>query len=103
MGLANNEILKTGVDLLTGLINTVNNLTSALSNGKGLVKSLVNLVTIIGALKGGLAMAKGVFGQGRSGLNAPSHLLVGVESTVEAEKAGIKDGNAYANGFTRAL
>jgi hypothetical protein len=33
MGLANNEILKFGVDILTGLLETVNKLTESLSGG----------------------------------------------------------------------
>jgi hypothetical protein len=64
MGLANNEILKFGVDLLTGFLETVNKLTDALSGGNGLVKSVISLITVIGALKGGNALLSGLFGKG---------------------------------------
>jgi hypothetical protein len=53
MGLTNNEILKGAVDFLTFLLNSVNNLTEAISGGNGLAKSIVNLLTVIGVLKGG--------------------------------------------------
>jgi hypothetical protein len=62
MGLANNEIIKLGVDLLTGLLETINNITSALSGGNGLVKSIISLVTVIGALKGGKSLFDNLFG-----------------------------------------
>jgi hypothetical protein len=50
MGLANNEILKGAVDLLTSLVTGINNMTNALSGGSGLVKSIFNLMTVIGGL-----------------------------------------------------
>lgn len=62
MGLANNEILKGGVDLLTNLLETINNLTSAMSGGSGLLKSVTSLVTLIGALKLGKAAIGGGLG-----------------------------------------
>jgi hypothetical protein len=65
MGLANNDILKFGVDLLTGFLNTVNKLTSALSGGNGLAKSVINLTTVIGALAGGRALSKSIFDGGK--------------------------------------
>ena len=60
MGLANNEVIKFGVDLLTGILTVVNKLTSALSGDNGLVKSFISLVTVVGALKGGGAIVKGI-------------------------------------------
>jgi hypothetical protein len=62
MGLANNDVLKAGVDALTGLLNTINNITSSLSGGSGAGKSIANFMTVIGALAGGRALAKGAFG-----------------------------------------
>ena len=58
MGLANNEVIKTGVDLLTKLLETVNNLTGAAGNEGigGLVTMVLRLGTIIGAIKGGEAI-----------------------------------------------
>ena len=62
MGLANNEVIKLGVDTLTGILETVNKLTESLSGGNGLVKSLVSLITVIGALKGGASIFNSLFG-----------------------------------------
>jgi len=56
MGLANNEILKGAVDGLTGLLETINKLTETLSGGNGLTKSVISLMTVIGALKGGKSL-----------------------------------------------
>jgi hypothetical protein len=56
MGLANNEILKGFIDLLTGLLEITNKLTEALSGGNSLGKSIINFMTVIGALKGGKAL-----------------------------------------------
>jgi hypothetical protein len=63
MGLANNEILKLGVDLLTGLLETINKVTDAISGGNGLTKSVVSLIAVIGALKGGKALLGGITGK----------------------------------------
>jgi hypothetical protein len=63
MGLANNEALKFGVDLLTKVLETINKLTDGISGGNGLVKSVVSLVTVIGALKGGRALLGNVTGK----------------------------------------
>jgi hypothetical protein len=53
MGLANNEVLKAGVDALTGLLTIINKMTTGLSGGNGLVKSVISLGTAFGALKAG--------------------------------------------------
>ena len=55
MGLANNEVLKAGVDFLTWILETVNKLTDAISGGNGLAKSATSLMGVIGALKLGKA------------------------------------------------
>ena len=61
MGLANDEIIKLGVDLLTGILETVNNVTKAISGENGLIKSFVSLATVIGSLKGGSALFNNLF------------------------------------------
>ena len=58
MNLANNDILKGGIDILTGILETVNNLTEAFSGGNGLTKSLLSFLTLLGALKGGNTLLK---------------------------------------------
>lgn len=62
MGIANNEILKGGIDLLTKLLETVNKLTTALSGNSGIGKSILNLMTVIGALSGGKMLLQKGFG-----------------------------------------
>jgi hypothetical protein len=69
MGLANNEILKFGVDLLTGVLETVNKLTEALSGGNDLIKSFVNLIAVVGALKGGSMLFGKLLGEGKIGID----------------------------------
>ena len=72
MGLANNELLKGGVDLLTNLLETINKLTAGLSGGNGLVKSLASLITVISGLKVGRTL----FGEtGKQGIGMLGGLL----------------------------
>lgn len=111
MGLANNEILKFGVDLLTGFLETVNKLTDALSGGNGLVKSVISLVTVIGALKGGNALLSGLFGKENeqgTGLfgkffNKKKEGGSSKSSENQNRKQGEKDGKAYMSGWNRAV
>ena len=49
MGLANNAVIKTAVDLLTGLLNIVNNLTEAFGTGIG---SILKWIAVISAFAG---------------------------------------------------
>ena len=60
MGLANNEILKGGVDLLTELLKTINNLTEFISGGNGIIKSVLNLGIALMGLKTGGAVLSGI-------------------------------------------
>ena len=57
MGLANNAIIKTAVDLLTGFLNIVNKISSSASGKKGIFKSLID----IGFLTAGIKLAKATF------------------------------------------
>jgi hypothetical protein len=69
MGLANNEILKAGVDGLTKILETVNKITEGLSGGNGLIKSVVSLAGVLATLKGGKALLSGTaVGGAMSGL-----------------------------------
>ena len=106
MGLANNDILKFGVDLLTGFLETVNKLTSALSGGNGLAKSVINLTTVIGALAGGRALSKSIFDGGKmattltmGGGKGFSIQRTPIEKNME--DTGKKAGNMFQNAFTR--
>ena len=59
MGLANNEILKAGIDGLTKILETVNKITDGISGGNGLIKSVVSLAGVLATLKGGKALLSG--------------------------------------------
>ena len=106
MGLANNDILKFGVDLLTGFLETVNKLTSALSGGNGLAKSVINLTTVVGALVGGHALSRSIFEGGKmattltmGGGKGFSIQRAPVEK--DMEETGKKAGNMFQNAFSR--
>jgi hypothetical protein len=60
MGLSNNEMLKTGVNLLAGLLETINKITDAVSGDNGMAQSVISLIAVIGALKGGKALVGGL-------------------------------------------
>lgn len=57
MGLANNQIIKTVIDLITGFINIVNKLTNSLSLGSDFLKSFWD----VGALILGISIGKKLF------------------------------------------
>ena len=61
MGLANNNLIKTGVDLLTDLLTTINNLTDAGDSKIGkFTTSLLRLGTVLIGLKGGQSAINGI-------------------------------------------
>ena len=62
MGLANNELLKFGVDILTGLLTIVNKFTDFLSGNNGIAKSLITLTLAITALNGARTVLAKIFG-----------------------------------------
>ena len=61
MGLANNSLIKSGVDLLTDLLTTINNLTDAGDSKIGkFTTSLLRLGTVLIGLKGGQSAINGI-------------------------------------------
>ena len=64
MGLANNAVIKTAVDLLTGLLNIVNNLTEAFGTGIGSILKWIAVISAFAGVKqlfaGGGLIEKGV-------------------------------------------
>ena len=110
MGLANNEILKGAVDVLTGILETVNKLTESLSGGNGLAKSIISLMTVIGALKGGKSLFDSFVGN-RAAQIGEVDLGEGKKGTItlgkgfqkQAESEGRDAGQAFIAGWQRAL
>jgi hypothetical protein len=58
MGLANNELIKAGVDLLTKMLETINNLTDDLG---GVIGGIAKLGVTIAALKTGKSIFDKIF------------------------------------------
>ena len=71
MNLANNELIKFGVDFLADFLETVNSITEALSGGNGMIKSILTLGEVVTGLK--------------TGKNIFNSLFRGIQSTIPEE------------------
>ena len=92
MGLANNEILKSGVDLLTKLLTTINNLTETISGGNGVVKSVLNLGVALMGLKTGGAILNGVIASiGHAAAGKGFNLAANIKTSFGNTFAGLKN------------
>lgn len=100
MGLANNEILKFGVELLTSILTTVNKLIEALSGGNGLTKSFLSLVAVLISLRTGKGILHKIFGGKSGGLLEG---LLGKKSDIkgQSEKAGRESAFAFVSSFKK--
>ena len=83
MGLANNEAIKGAIELLTNLLNVINNLTAAASNGSGLVKMILDAGVLISALRFGRNLLGGA-----TNLVAPL-LGIGTPANANSGKTGL--------------
>ena len=90
MGLANQELIKGGVDLLTNLLNIANKLIDALSGESGLAKTLIS----IGGIAGGLKLGKGLLA--KVGLSSKKDSPWGNLSKLIPE---VKEGSFLAKGY----
>lgn len=97
MGLANNEILKFGVDTLTKILSTINDIISAISGKSGLVKSVLSLGSAFLALRGGAKL----FGSGdKAGLLGKFFgILKGKSAEKQAKEASQKVAQSFSKGF----
>ena len=121
MGLSNNEIIKGAVDFLTFVIEGVNKLTEALSGGNGLTKSIISLMTVIGALKLGRNVLGGIMGKvgGSLGLGQQGPTQETITETgpdgqqtvktivkepyKEGQQSGQQAGQGFVAGFKNAI
>ena len=120
MGLANNELLKIGIDILTGFLNVINTIIGALAGGNGLSKSVITLTTAILAIKGASSLVAKFFSSNflktataafkkiktvaqetstEIKTSLKSGITEGLESADEAYDAGYKAGQEYTRGY----
>jgi hypothetical protein len=94
MNIADDELIKLGIDLLTGLLTIINKLTGSLP---GLIGSFANLALAFGALRVGGALLNSVLG-GISGMMAKGVIDKAAEAGILAKAAetGTKAGAAAA-------
>ena len=83
MGITNSTVIKLGIDLLTGLLNTINKLIDGISGNNGLVKSILS----IGIAWGGLKLGK----------NLITGLIADISRGIKT--AGVAGAGAFANGL----
>lgn len=62
MGLANNDIIKGAIDLLTKILDITNKIINTLSGGNGTIKTFITALTAIGGLKLGKKGLSSLFG-----------------------------------------
>ena len=90
MGLANSEVIKVVVDLLTSLLESINNLTNLTGNEGlgGIVTMFVRLTTVITALKGSKAIVHSFVKMLSSTLGSPK-FLQDLATNLSSDKMGI--------------
>ena len=98
MGLANNELIKAGVDVLTSLLTTVNKIISSMSGGSGVVKTFVTAFAAIGAFKLGQKGLNKFLGNAapKEGILAA---ILGKGKTGGAKTLGVGWGREAVDGF----
>ena len=102
MGLSNNEVIKTAVDVLTGLLQTINKIIDGLSGGSGLIKSIISITAAIGGLKLGKSIISSLIGNmvnTREGGILSN--IFGTKTT--QQKAGLQTGKNFLSGLSDAI
>ncbi len=100
MSLANNDILKLGVDTLTNFLNIVNKLIDGLSGGNGLIKSILSLSAALAGLKLGGSILTHLLEKGGIKTKKATGASLGAE-VAEMIKGNIK--NAFEKGSAKDL
>ena len=101
MNIADDELIKLGIDLLTGLLNTINNLTGKLP---GITKSFANLGLVFVALRAGGALLNTAL-NGISSALSKGVINAAAEAGIvnQAAQAGARAGTAAVQGTALAV
>lgn len=102
MGLSNNEVIKTAVDALTSLLQTINKIIDSLSGGNGLVKSVLSIGAAIGGLKLGKSIISSLIGN-MVGTKDGGILSKAFGTTTSQKKAGLQAGKSFLSGLSDAI
>ena len=96
MTISNNQLIKGAVDLLTGLLNAINNITGKLP---GMIGSFANLALVFSALRAGGAIFRNAL-NGIGKIMASGFITPDVKAIIEAKAADL--GKSVANTSTAA-
>lgn len=100
MGLANNEFIKGAIDVLTGLLNTLNSIIDTVSGGNGVIKSLVSLRIAFSVFKS----IKSLLSGSKFGGSIISNLFGGKgKAEAEAGQIGRQAGNSFITNFKKQI
>ena len=100
MGLANNEFIKGAIDVLTGLLNTLNSIIDTVSGGNGVIKSLVSLGIAFSVFKS----IKNLLSGSKFGGSIISNLFGGKgKAEAEAGQIGRQAGNSFITNFKKQI
>lgn len=99
MGIADNQLIKTGIDLLTGLLETINKILNCLP---GLTQSFASLALVFVALRAGGALLNKALA-GISGIVAKGFIDAGVVAAKTAETSGKIAGTKMITGAAKGV
>ena len=100
MGLANNDFIKSAIDILTELLNTLNFIIDTISGGNGVVKSLVSLGIAFSVFKG----IKNLLNGSKFGGSIISNLFGGKgKPEAEAGQIGKQAGHSFSINFKKQI
>lgn len=97
MGIANDTLIKAGIDTLTKILSTINDIISAISGNNGLIKSIVSIGASFLALRGGAKLFNKEFA------GKISAIFKGEKIEKEAKKSGIKIGEELGNSIGEGI
>ena len=113
MGLMNNQIIKLGVDALTGFLTVTNKIINALSSltgpFQGVTKSVLTLVSTLGMLNFGKKAARGLVMGGAAWFKSEKGGFLGnfaqgfKNGDIEAQASGTRSGITWSQAASKAI